>query len=114
MALNWSRERQRQRVARQGTEDALAIIPLFAPLTARRGRPLPLSKAELRAQAAEAVAGYQGAVSRSPAGSAPASSWTVTVRCVCGHMGNATMPRSQPAARFRCSKCGRRQRIMRS
>lgn len=108
MGLNWARERQRKQVARQGTEDALNIIPLFGPLKRRRGRPVPPSKAELRAQEAEAVAGYQGAVSRAPGGGTGTPSRTVTVRCVCGHM--ATVPKPRKRARFRCSRCGRRQR----
>jgi hypothetical protein len=108
-ALNWGRDQQRRRVAKQGAEQALAIIPLFGPLTPRGGRPLPLSKAQMRAEAAAALESYQGAVSRAPAGSTGAPPRSVTIRCRCGHM--ATVPKPRKSARLRCSKCGRRQAI---
>lgn len=44
-----------------------------------------------------------------PAGALPRF---VTIRCACGHTSTATMP--SKSARFRCSKCGRRQRVNRS
>jgi hypothetical protein len=107
MALNWTREQQRKRVARHGAEDAMAITALFAPLNKPALRPLPLSKAELRAQAAEALEGFQGVISRASAGTPSAGA--ITVRCACGHMATVTAPKRPK--RFRCSKCGRRQRV---
>jgi hypothetical protein len=111
MALNWGREQQRKRIARHGTEDAMAITALFAPLTKPLRRPLPPSKAELRAQAAEALESFQVAICRSPA--AAPSAGVVIVRCRGGHMANAKIPRSLKSARFRCTKCSRRQRVNR-
>jgi hypothetical protein len=107
--LNWARQRQRNLIARQGIELAMAVAPFFAPLTARGGRPLPPSKAGRRAQATEAAAGYQGTISRAPVGFAAASSRTVTVRCVCGHTANAAVPPDVERPHFRCSRCGTRQ-----
>lgn len=103
MALNWSRERQRQQMQRQGVELANAVLPFFGPLAKRQRRPLPLSKAAARAQAAEAVAAFTGPVSRLPT--------VVTLRCQCGHVARATIPLGIEHPRFRCSRCGTRQLV---
>lgn len=99
--LNWARQRQRNTVQRHGTEDAMATISVFAPLSRPRPKPLPPSKAQLRALAAAALAAYAGPVTR--------IAEVATLRCVCGHVARVTVPLDVERPRFRCSRCGTRQ-----
>jgi hypothetical protein len=65
--MNWSGVRQRAVMQRQGIEEARAELPdVTSPLIRRASRShrRPPSKAELRAQAAEAVARFTGKVTR--------------------------------------------------
>jgi hypothetical protein len=64
--MNWRHVRERAAMRRHGTEDVRGETPdLMAPLYPRaRSRRRQLSKAELRAQAAEAVARFTGKIKR--------------------------------------------------
>ena len=61
---NWDRARSRDLMRRHGVEDAQHVSSLIAPLVRRRPKRRPLSKAELRDQAAQAMANYEGAIAR--------------------------------------------------
>jgi hypothetical protein len=99
--LNWARQRQRKAIQRHGTEDVLATLQCFAPLSRPRLKPRPLSKAELRAQTAAATTAYAGPVTKLPT--------VMTLRCMCGHVAKVTVPLDVARPRFRCSRCGTRQ-----
>jgi hypothetical protein len=92
---NWDRARDRDRMRRQGIENARDDAPFALPLTRRRPRrPLP-TKAELRAQSAAALASFSGPKH-------------VAVCCrACGHQGTVMVSIDAVPA-FRCSKCGAR------
>lgn len=85
--LDHGKRRQADRARRQGTDAADELGALFSKPRPFQKRP---GKADLRAEAAAAVA----AVTR-------------TVECSeCGHKGTATVPASRRWARLRCSQCG--------
>ncbi|MCC6314808.1 MAG: hypothetical protein IT337_12440 [Thermomicrobiales bacterium] len=94
MALDWSKAKRREH-QQQAPADERAIAALLA-----RDEATP-SKAELRAQAADALARYTGRIRRLPT--------ILEVRCGCGHRAKVRVPDGRAAPpRLRCSRCGSR------
>jgi hypothetical protein len=96
MGLDWSKQRRRELAGRAAAE-AVADADRLARV--ERGEPAEPSKAELRAEAAAAVATYRGPIKRLP---------TIhDLRCICGHRAKVSV-QPGPRPRFRCSRCGSR------
>lgn len=93
MALDWSK-RKRVEAASQARLADIALGHALASEPEERGP----SNAELRAQAAAALAAYRGPVTRLPTFAA--------LRCrSCGHRGTARVPPGSSPS-FKCSACG--------
>jgi hypothetical protein len=61
---NFDREHSRQHIARYGSETTHGLLAGLSSLLPDKARPRPLSKQELREQAAAALANYDGVVTR--------------------------------------------------
>lgn len=90
MALDWSKASRRRSTSDLGTDAALMRV------ASEPAEPRP-SKEQLRADAAAAIAAYQGKVTRLPT--------VIELKCGCGHRGRVKVQSGQ-RKRFRCSKCG--------
>ena len=93
MALNWSKHTRRgqNRTAKRMDVDIARIL--------QEERPAPPSKEQLRADMADAMSRYRGAIHKLPT--------VVELKCYrCNHRGKATMPNGNTTKRFKCSKCG--------
>lgn len=99
--MNWDRNRSRQRIARDGSEDINGAMPnVVLPFPKTRRRKPQRSKAEIREQGAKAFAAFKGAIHK--AGTA------FNLHCPqCHHSGRAVVPHGH-SMKFRCSKCGTR------
>ncbi|NEJ21040.1 hypothetical protein GR247_12780 [Rhizobium leguminosarum] len=85
--MNWGSVRDRDRIARQGTDNIAAMGAPGGALSVPKKR---LGKAALRAQLNAAEAKI-----------------TRTIKCPCGHEGTAIVPAAKAQARLRCSRCGK-------
>jgi hypothetical protein len=91
MANDWSKQRRRDQTRTAKRQD-VEIARILA-----EDRPVPPSKAELRAQANAAIADHRRAIDKLPT--------VVEVKCYrCNHRGRIKV--YDVNARFRCSKCG--------
>lgn len=94
MALDWSRNRRRA----NGKDAIVREQALMQELA--RDDP-QVSKAELREQAASAMATWRGRINR--------LATVLELKCPrCRHYGKAAIPPDLPRPRFRCSRCGMR------
>lgn len=84
---NWDRERDRSRIARQGTESIDGAGVHHGP-PARRP-----PKSELRSEIASAPSTADAMI-------------TKIVACKCGRRKTVRIPATRLGARFRCSSCG--------
>lgn len=97
MGRNWSKDKARFAAAKSRLDKAREIDEVDYLL---RGHVPEPTKEELRAQAAEAVAAYQGEIKRLPT--------VMRLECLCGHRGRVLLRDDQKSRRFKCSKCGAR------
>lgn len=93
MARDWSKQRNRDNAAATRRAEVMLAREL-----ADYDGPRP-SKADLREEAAVAVAQYRGPVRRLPT--------VIELKCyACNHRGRVTLPYGNTTRRFRCGKCG--------
>lgn len=91
---NWSKDRDRSLISQERAARAEIAALLNGPPQAA------LTKEELRLQAAEALANYNGRVTRLPT--------IVQLRCICGHRGKVAVADRDKGRKFKCSNCGAR------
>jgi hypothetical protein len=70
-ARDWSKIRSRKLMRDRGVDNVRDDAPFMMPLVSRKHKRRPPSKADLRAQAAAALASFTGTVTRLPARNKP-------------------------------------------